>query len=74
MGLNLFSANGGLGNGDADAFLKRVEVFFSREIEKISGELVIRRNDAIEAKVGLEFFNLEGIQNVFRNFFHKVTS
>ena len=74
MSLNLFSANGSLGNGDAGAFLKSVVVFVSREIEKSSGEFVIGRDDAIKPNIGLKFFNLEGINNGFRNFFHDVTS
>ena len=72
MSLNLFTANGSLGNGDANAFLNCVVVFVSRETEKGFGKFVITRYNIFDMDVGLEFFNLERIQNSFCHLFYLV--
>ena len=71
MSLNLFSANGSLGNGDANAFLNCVIVFVGRETEKglvslslgeimfWSRELVWNFSISKESRMVLEIFSIE---------------
>ena len=72
--LNFLAARDGFCDGNADSVLKYVEILISRQVEKNFGKFVIARNNVFELEVGLKFFNLKGINNGFRKFFHKITS
>ena len=71
VSLNLFTANGSLCNGDANAFLESVVVFVSGKIEEIFGKFVISWDNVFEPSVSLEFFDIEIIEYSFVIFIHE---